>query len=280
MLSLSAGYLTHLQGSVTYLATLWKITRSDGQIFRFTNHDTNIFIQGDGTYSKVGYNVSSTKATSDLSTDNMTVEATFDSSAITEDDLKAGLWDGAAVEVSECIWNDLSKGTRPITKGYLGEVIYDEIRYKADLLGITTKLQLNLCRIFSPGCDANLGDTRCKKVLTNFTHNLTVTGVTDRITLVDSNLAQATGYFNFGLLTWSTGANAGVKSEIKTHTTGGNLTLFMPVLHDIAVGDTGTIVAGCDKSYATCGTKFSNEINFRGFPTVPGTDRLISIISA
>ncbi len=31
---------------------------------------------------------------------------------------------------------------------------------------------------------------------------------------------------------------------------------------------------GCDKRFATCGARFGNAINFRGFPTVPGGDFL------
>jgi hypothetical protein len=31
---------------------------------------------------------------------------------------------------------------------------------------------------------------------------------------------------------------------------------------------------GCDKRFATCGTRFSNTLNFRGFPTIPGDDFL------
>jgi uncharacterized phage protein (TIGR02218 family) len=36
------------------------------------------------------------------------------------------------------------------------------------------------------------------------------------------------------------------------------------------VGDGFTVTAGCDKSVKTCKAKFDNEVNFRGFPHVPG----------
>jgi uncharacterized phage protein (TIGR02218 family) len=32
------------------------------------------------------------------------------------------------------------------------------------------------------------------------------------------------------------------------------------------------VSAGCDKSAATCRAKFSNLLNFRGFPHLPGED--------
>ena len=46
---------------------------------------------------------------------------------------------------------------------------------------------------------------------------------------------------------------------------------------DIAEGDTFRIVAGCDKQFATCRSKFANTANFRGFPHVPGNDFMLSL---
>ena len=42
-------------------------------------------------------------------------------------------------------------------------------------------------------------------------------------------------------------------------------------------GQTFTVTAGCDKTVATCSAKFSNAINFRGFPHMPGNDFLTKI---
>ena len=40
----------------------------------------------------------------------------------------------------------------------------------------------------------------------------------------------------------------------------------------IVVGDQVRLVAGCDKTFATCKAKFANALNFRGFPHLPGND--------
>ena len=45
----------------------------------------------------------------------------------------------------------------------------------------------------------------------------------------------------------------------------------------IAPGDTFTITAGCDKQFATCGAKFANAVNFRGFPHMPGNDYILAV---
>ncbi|MFQ8433709.1 phage BR0599 family protein [Amaricoccus sp. W119] len=40
-------------------------------------------------------------------------------------------------------------------------------------------------------------------------------------------------------------------------------------------GDGFTLVAGCDKTAATCASKFANIANFRGFPHIPGQDTVL-----
>ena len=47
----------------------------------------------------------------------------------------------------------------------------------------------------------------------------------------------------------------------------------------VNTGDNYSMIAGCDKTFETCKTKFSNTINFRGEPYVPGTDRMLETSS-
>jgi uncharacterized phage protein (TIGR02218 family) len=46
----------------------------------------------------------------------------------------------------------------------------------------------------------------------------------------------------------------------------------------MAVGDIFSVEAGCDKTFATCKAKFSNALNFRGFPHLPGNDVAYSYV--
>ena len=52
--------------------------------------------------------------------------------------------------------------------------------------------------------------------------------------------------------------------------------LWLPIHPDIAIGDKVLVSVGCDKSFATCRKTFSNQLNFRGFPHMPGNDFLVS----
>lgn len=94
------------------------------------------------------------------------------------------------------------------------------------------------------------------------------------LTGAKANLSGASEYFTGGLVTWLTGANAGLSMEVQTYVPG-YVKLFEPMPHPVVAGDTYTIRAGCDKLLATCRNKFSNAINFRGEPWIPGSDQLM-----
>ncbi len=87
-------------------------------------------------------------------------------------------------------------------------------------------------------------------------------------------LTYAQGYFTYGLVTWLTGQNAGYKMDVR-QSSPGSITLALPMTYPIAVGDTFTIVAGCDKTTSTCRQRFGNFVNFRGEPYIPGTDAVL-----
>jgi uncharacterized phage protein (TIGR02218 family) len=76
------------------------------------------------------------------------------------------------------------------------------------------------------------------------------------------------------LVTFTSGANTGLHMEIRDFSAG-RFGLFLPMPYPISVGDSYTAVAGCDKSFQNCVTKFNNALNFRGEPHVPGTDKLL-----
>lgn len=47
-------------------------------------------------------------------------------------------------------------------------------------------------------------------------------------------------------------------------------------LDDPELVASGAVAAGCDKSFATCGARFGNRVNFRGFPHMPGVDAVLA----
>jgi len=88
----------------------------------------------------------------------------------------------------------------------------------------------------------------------------------------------AAGWFGFGLVEWSTGANAGRRVEVLSHDLVNGvaiLTLLEAPVRPIMATDAFVVRAGCDKRIATCSAKFANVASFRGFPHIPGQDAVL-----
>lgn len=279
MKTLSVALAAHHEQEATTLCTLWKITRRDAEVFAFTDLDKDVLYNGLVYSARAAYTPSQLESKVDLSVDNMEMQGLLDSANITVEDLEAGFWDGADFEVVEVNYRDLTMGANPLSKGWLGRVKRNAVgMYVAELRGLATKLQQNVGRVVLPSCDAILGDARCGVDMAPFTtDDVPVTSVASRISFTASSLADPQGYFDFGVITFTTGANAGVTREIKLHQTGGVIFLQDPFPFTVVVADEFTIKAGCNKllkladgTYGgDCAVKFNNVPRFRGFAEVP-----------
>lgn len=159
---------THLQGEVTSLATIWRITRTDGVEFFFTDHDQDITFESNRYLSSVGYNRTNVDSQVGLSVDNLNVTGFLDNSALTESDLRAGLFDFAEVRIGIVNWKDLSQGQLRMRRGKIGEVIYSEVTgtFETELRGMTQLYSQNAVELYQAECRADLGDSRCKVPIT------------------------------------------------------------------------------------------------------------------
>lgn len=274
MRSVSPNFNLHLQGDVTTLATCWKIIRTDGVIKTYTDCDKDIVFSGNTYISIVGFTPSSVESKDDFSVDNLDVQGVLETGYITAPDLMAGLYDYAEVEIFLVNYMDISQGRMWLKRGKLGEVRLQKDTFVAELRGISEALQQHQGQLCSPSCRAVLGDARCKINLTSFSFNATVNVVTSGLIFTANALTQSAGYFTGGEVQWLTGANAGLRREIKEFSNK-QIVLVLPMPYAVQVGDTFKAVAGCDKIFSTCKTKFNNVNNFRGEPHVPGTDAIM-----
>jgi uncharacterized phage protein (TIGR02218 family) len=168
-------------------------------------------------------------------------------------------------------WHDLTPGVRV--------AFVAEVRSLAHVLGQTVG------RTFQATCDAALGDARCGVNLEALAFKGTgaiIDLLRDRAFTASGLGGFTSGWFTFGTLDWTSGANAGRQAEVLSHDLVDGvaiLTLLEAPVRAIAMSDTFTIRAGCDKRIATCGTKFINIVNFRGFPNIPGQDAVLRYAS-
>lgn len=266
------------------LAYLVKMTRKDGVILSVTDHDVDITYSGTTYKSTIGANASSVEVTSQLNVDNLEITGFLSLIGISEAQVAAGLWDFCAVQVRRVNWTDLTMGDDKVKAGWIGEISLGRDAYMSEIRGLTQKLHQTIGEVYSPSCKADLFDARCKLVATvgvwQFTGVAVTTVIGAQRNWTSSALTQVADFFTAGKVVWTSGANNGLSKEIKAHATSGNIFLQEPMPYVIAVGDTYTIFAGCQKRFTEdCVGKFDNRTspgslsyNHRGFPFLPGED--------
>lgn len=276
MKTLAPGLQAHLDTGTTTLAWCWKITRTDGAVFGFTDHDLGVEIAGTRFEPESGFAASELRAGDDLSVDAQDAEGVLRSDVITETDILDGRWDNAAVEVWRVNWQATSERVL-MRRGNLGEIRRGRLAFVAEVRSLAHWLNQPVGRTFQGYCDADLGDARCGVTLATpaLTASGSVTAVTGDRSFTAPGLAGfAPGHFDRGLLTWVSGLNAGRRAEVASHA-GAALALLEAPLRGIAPGDGYTVSAGCDRQFATCRDRFGNAVNFRGFPHMPGEEAVL-----
>ena len=270
----------HLKQASTTICTCWIVRRMDGAALGFTDHDRPLEVTGIRCEAATGFQPTEAVSELGLSTDNQEVEGALSSASITERDLQAGLYDNARIEIWMVNWSDPTQ-QHLMRVAVLGEVTREDHLFKAQLRGLTSLLDQNTGRTFSRSCDAMLGDARCGVNLdaAAFKTEGTVLDVVDRLTIRSSGLADfEPNWFAHGQLTWQSGENVNLSVEISASQTDrrDQLKLWKAMPFAPAIGDQFSVTAGCDKSFSTCADKFANQLMFRGFPHIPGSDFTMS----
>jgi uncharacterized phage protein (TIGR02218 family) len=165
MKSLSLALQSHLASGTTTLCWCWKITRSDGVVLGFTDHDLPLVLDGVSFEAASGFTASEVQAGLDLSVDNLSVAGALSSDSLNESDLAAGLFDHAAIAIWRVNWAAPEQRVL-LRQGVLGEVTRGKTGFTAEMRGLTEVLNQPMGRVFGHSCDAQLGDDRCTVTLT------------------------------------------------------------------------------------------------------------------
>lgn len=324
MRDLTASLLAHLASGGTSLCVCWRLERRDGVVIRAAGTDRDLvvvnpqpaldFLDLDGVYeARRGIVPSSVQSNNDLSVSNMQVsgglkeptDPSFVFGDINAADLEAGLFDKAAFTIFQTNRKAPDEGVIVHARGTLSNIKRDtDGRWTCDLHSLAFALSQRTGRTYGVLCDANLGDARCGVNIEDFTATGIVTGVTSKrafASLIDfgSPPEAPAGYFIYGLLTFTSGANQGYSREVSSDTDG-DIELFEGFPNAIAEDDEFTVTAGCNKQHnisveidgdtinpngpptvangrvtGDCEVKFGNGVNFRGFVNKPGPDTVV-----
>lgn len=267
-----------LAAGVTTLCHGWRIIRRDGLVQGFTDHDRDLVLDGLSFRAGAGISGSESASAQGLGVTGLEISGALSDVSLTEADLAAGRYDGATVDLLLIDWSNPSVHMR-LRRGTIGEVRREGGVFVAELRSPADALNQTRGRVLGALCDADFGDARCgldaahpdRRAVT------TVAQVEGALALVlDGIDAYGTGVFNEGRLAFTSGANAGFVTEVKSHE-GSRVRLWQRPPEPVMPGDAVSVTMGCDKRFSTCRGRFANAVNFRGFPHMPGNDYVISI---
>jgi uncharacterized phage protein (TIGR02218 family) len=120
--------------------------------------------------------------------------------------------------------------------------------------------------LFSPTCLHVLYDSGCGIIRGTFSITGTVGAESNANTI---NFSGARAGDAQGSIVFTSGANANVRTTVKSVNVGVSYSLMYPLPFAPAPSDAFNVAFGCDHTQATCSGKFNNLTNFRGFPYVP-----------
>lgn len=259
-----------LDKQLTSIAFCWRLERKDGAGLALTSHDRPLTIGVVRYEPAPGITPAAIKAAVGLEPNGSEVQGSLSSEAISEADIAAGRWDGAALTLSAVDWQAPVGETLSLLTGELGRLERKDGAFEAELLGAAARLEMPICPFTSPDCRAELGDPQCRVDMAGRRIRSRVTGVTGNLVEVDAVVDER---FRFGTIRFLSGPANGERRTILAAADHA-LTLRSAPAGEVAAGTAVEIVEGCDKTLATCSGRFGNAVNFRGEPHLPGNDLL------
>lgn len=179
----------HLAGEATTTCHCWRVTRSDGLVLGFTDHDHDLRFAGTTFLAASGFSGGEVEAATGLAASTDTVAGGFSSEVITEEDLAGGLYDGARVERYLVNW-DRPEQHMLLDVREVGEVTRSGAAFTAELRSLAHRLAQPQGRVYNRRCDAQFGDGRCRADLAAWTGEGTVVAVVDASTIIVQGLAS------------------------------------------------------------------------------------------
>lgn len=271
----------HLESGATTVCRAWTVRRGDGVVMGFTDHDRDLLVDGVSCRAATGMTARALQQTTGLSVDNSEAVGALSDAAITEADLLAGRFDRAEVRSYLVNWANPQDWVEQF-RGSFGEITRAGGAFKAELRGLSEMLNQPQGYAFQPGCSAVLGDARCRFVTATpgYFVDCPVGSVAEgRVFDLSGLTLFEDRWFEHGRFEVLTGPAAGLIGMVKADRLidgRRRVELWQSLMAEIAQGDVVRMLAGCNKTAATCRGKFANFLNFRGFPHIPGEDWLAS----
>lgn len=268
-------------GGPFLIADLYTFTLVGGFVVRYTGADIDLTVGG-YPFSSNGplFERSRSQQTIGMEVQTMDMTVVADSTHLLNGTpwlqaVRQGGLDGAYVKVERLVtddWASTSRGAYWVFGGRVAEIT----RVGRMLADFTVKSRIEELNKtfppeqFQPACRHVLYDQRpmrCGVNRESFRADSTV-GAGSTRSVINCGLANASGWFALGDMTFLAGPNAGITRTIKSYTPG-VIELALPLLANPTIGDPFKAYPGCDHLQGTCSGKFNNLANYGGQPFIP-----------
>ena len=265
-----------LDSGVTTLARCWIITRRDGVVMGFTDHDADLTVAGTLCHAGTGLTASEATARLGLQVDGSEIAGALADDSLAESRsrgraLRRREHRGASGRLERALAQSAARQGRARRSAARGRGVHGRVALAQrspqrgeraalhrDLLGRSRRCALHgrsrPTRRSTAAARSRRSPARRRSALRGW-------------------VVSRTAGFTGGKLTFTSGANAGFAVEVKTHRValdGVLIELWQKAPEPIAVADAFTVTAGCDKRFATCRDRFANARQFPRLPAHPG----------
>ena len=154
-----------IESGAATLCHAWLLTRTNGVMAGFTDHDRDLVLDGVACRAVSGWTVGASDAGVGFAAGSAAAAGVLDDEGIREADIDSGLYDRAEIALWRVDWR------RPDLKVRLWVARLARIRragqaFSAELEGPLVALERVVGRTYGRDCDAVLGDSRCRVELT------------------------------------------------------------------------------------------------------------------
>lgn len=156
-----------IESRAAMLCHAWLLRRADGVELGFTDHDRDLVVEDVTCRAASGWAAGAADSAVGFTAGSVAVGGGLDDAAITDADVEAGLYDGAAVTLWRVDWDRPDLKVRLWT-ATLARIRREDPGFTAELDGPLAQLERVVGRTYGRDCDAMLGDGRCGVDLTAF----------------------------------------------------------------------------------------------------------------
>ena len=265
-----------LNGSQQFnMADLLTITLNNGGVLRYAGADIPLS-WGGNTFVPFRFKRGNTRVVIGVEVDSLNLDF-----LVGAEDMISGVpyprfvqnggFDGASVKLERAFlssWSAPIVGVLWMFSGRMAEVRPTRTETKVVVKSSLELLNVQMPRnLYQPRCGFTLYDQGCGVSKAAFKATSVVAAGATR-TSIPCSLAHMDDWFTRGVISFTSGVNAGVTRTVKGYAPG-IVGLALPLAEPPAAGDTFDVWPGCDKTLETCEGKYANKSKFRGFPYVP-----------